>query len=217
MIGKDHTLTSGHVSRHIPPASRVGVDIALLDIAQDFLLAHLCERQVIGGLVVFKGGTALRKLYAGTTGRFSTDMDFASLEAHENRVDLADVIAEECQVTLGPFQFEPTNARGRWRIRVSSPFGNPTVTIKIDIRTSLLASTRCETRSIRAYPWPVRIFHASHHFHASGGNSCGENRPPDACFNGKGRVRPGVGQPQHLRTPDSQTQSCDTLQFSKSG
>ena len=62
MIGDDHALTPGYVARHVPPASRIGIDVAVLDIAQDFLLAHLAERGVLGDLVIFKGGTALRKV-----------------------------------------------------------------------------------------------------------------------------------------------------------
>ena len=33
------------------------------------------ENHVFDDLVVFKGGTALRKLFAGAAGRFSTDID----------------------------------------------------------------------------------------------------------------------------------------------
>jgi predicted nucleotidyltransferase component of viral defense system len=42
----------------------------------DLLLRHLSERGVLT-LVAFKGGTALRKVYAGAGGRFSTDLDFS--------------------------------------------------------------------------------------------------------------------------------------------
>ena len=73
MIGDDHTLTPGYVARHVPRGSAAGSDTAVLDIAQDFLLAHLEERGVFEHLAVFKGGTALRKLFAGARGRFSTD------------------------------------------------------------------------------------------------------------------------------------------------
>ena len=54
MIGADHALTPGYVARHVPPGSRIGIDVAVLDIAQDFLLAHLTERGVLGDLVIFK-------------------------------------------------------------------------------------------------------------------------------------------------------------------
>ena len=102
MIGDDHALTPGYVARHVPPGSRIGIDAAVLDIAQDFLLAHLAERGVLGDLVIFKGGTALRKLFAGAQGRFSTDMDLASREPEADRHALAEIIAGEAEVALGP-------------------------------------------------------------------------------------------------------------------
>ena len=77
MIGDDHALTPGYVARRLPPGSRIGIDVAVLDIAQDFLLAHLAERGALGDLVTFKGETALRKLFAGVQGRFSTELGLA--------------------------------------------------------------------------------------------------------------------------------------------
>ena len=133
MIGERHRLTPGYVARHVPPGSRLGLDIAVLDIAQDFLLSHLLEQGVLGDLVVFKGGTAIRKLFAGGQGRFSTDLDFAAVEAQRDRAALVEVIATEVDVELGPFRFEPSSVRGRWHIRVHSPFGNPEISIKLDV------------------------------------------------------------------------------------
>lgn len=60
MIGDAHRLTAGHVARHVPPQSRLGRDVAVLDIAQAFLLAQLQERGVFD-LVAFKGGIALAR------------------------------------------------------------------------------------------------------------------------------------------------------------
>ena len=34
MIGADHALTPGYVARHVPRGSRIGIDVAVLDIAQ---------------------------------------------------------------------------------------------------------------------------------------------------------------------------------------
>jgi predicted nucleotidyltransferase component of viral defense system len=65
----DVRLTQGHVLRHAPAQSPQGRDAAVIDIAQDLLLRHLSERGVLT-LVAFKGGTALRKVYAGGGGRF---------------------------------------------------------------------------------------------------------------------------------------------------
>ncbi len=132
MIGESHRLTAGYVARHVPPQSGLGRDVAILDIAQDFLLAHLHERGVFG-LVTFKGGTALRKLFAGAQGRFSTDIDFAAAEADVDRIALASVIAGECAVALGPFVFTPAEARERWHIAIASEFGNPNLTMKLEV------------------------------------------------------------------------------------
>jgi predicted nucleotidyltransferase component of viral defense system len=53
-------ITAGWLARHTPQRPG-GRQAALIDIAQDLLLARLCERGVFDHLV-FKGGTALRKL-----------------------------------------------------------------------------------------------------------------------------------------------------------
>ena len=132
MIGDEHRLTAGYVARHVPPKSRLGREVAILDIAQDFLLAHLEERGIFD-LVTFEGGTALRKLFAGSQGRFSTDIDLAAVEADADRVALAAIVAGECAVTIGPFAFSPAIERGRWQITVTSEYGNPTLTMKLDV------------------------------------------------------------------------------------
>jgi len=133
MIGDAHRLTAGYVARHVPPSSAFGTDIAVLDIAQDFLLAHLEEAGVFSELVVFKGGTALRKFFAGAEGRFSTDLDLASVEVEVDRREVARLIAEHATVTLGPFRFEAGESRDRWHVRVRSEFGNPPVTMKLEV------------------------------------------------------------------------------------
>lgn len=48
----------------------------MLDIAQDHLLCHLHATGLFEYGLVFKGGTALRKCRSGSSGRFSTDLDF---------------------------------------------------------------------------------------------------------------------------------------------
>jgi len=70
-------ITAGQVARHTPRAAGAqGRDAALVDIAQDLLLRDLHEQGLLDELA-FKGGTALRKLYAGNQGRFSLDLDFS--------------------------------------------------------------------------------------------------------------------------------------------
>lgn len=119
MIGDKTQLTQGYVARHLPRRSKVGLDIARLDIAQDFLLAHL-EAHGVFNLVTFKGGTALRKLMAGAQGRFSTDMDLAAQpDADADRRALTGLVADYCTTTLGPFRFtaHPPGIDTQWRWR----------------------------------------------------------------------------------------------------
>lgn len=133
MTNLDHSLTQGYVHRHVPQDSQVDIDIALLDIAQDFILSHLHDAGYFDGLVVFKGGTALRKLFAGMEGRFSTDLDFALFDRTEDPDQIGDVIADEIDTSLGPFEFSAEKKRGRWSISVNSEFGQPDISIKLDV------------------------------------------------------------------------------------
>lgn len=133
MIGDDHQLTPGYVARHTPPDSAVGLPIAVLDIAQDFLLAHLQRQGLFGDLLAFKGGTALRKLYAGREGRFSTDLDFSVQGFDVDPDTVAAMVAEACDTELGPFGYHPERERSRWRIHVTSQYGDPPVSIKLDV------------------------------------------------------------------------------------
>jgi hypothetical protein len=57
-------ITPGWLAHHTPQ-SPGGRQAALIDIAQDLLLTRLHQRGVFDHLE-FKGGTALRKLYAGS-------------------------------------------------------------------------------------------------------------------------------------------------------
>ncbi len=72
-------LTEGHFARHYQ-GMRGARDAAMLDIAQDHALYLLAEAGLFERGLVFKGGTALRKYRAGTSGRFSTDLDFAAAD-----------------------------------------------------------------------------------------------------------------------------------------
>ena len=63
-------ITTGWLARHTPQGPG-GRQAALIDIAQDLLLARLCEREVFDHLV-FKGGTALRKPVLSASSRSST-------------------------------------------------------------------------------------------------------------------------------------------------
>jgi hypothetical protein len=98
----DIKITLGHVARHTPPgAGAQGRDAAISDIAQDLLLRHLNVTSILAPLA-FKGGTALRKLYAGNAGRFSLDLDFAFTGIGENPDDaLTELIAATDGLRIG--------------------------------------------------------------------------------------------------------------------
>ena len=85
-------LTRAQVLRHTPSKTQ-GFEAALVDIAQDLLLRHLSDIGLLDHLV-FKGGTALRKLYAGAQGRFSLDLDFSVRDIGEDPDTIVDMLAE---------------------------------------------------------------------------------------------------------------------------
>ena len=126
MSGPDDVrLTQGHVLRHAPAQSPQGRDAAVIDIAQDLLLRHLSER---GGLtlVAFKGGTALRKVYAGAAGRFSTDLDFSVATLDDDSATVIRLFVDEIDGTrLGPFTYGIDDRRGRYAIIYQSELGRP--------------------------------------------------------------------------------------------
>ena len=115
------SLTPGHVLRHMPPgAVAQGREAALVDIAQDLLLRELHSSGLMDELV-FKGGTALRKLYAGNAGRFSLDLDFAVRDvgtAAETVLDLLE--GHVAGLQIGPFTYGITQRRGKRHLEMSS-------------------------------------------------------------------------------------------------
>jgi len=56
----------------------VDLDIAEREIVLTYVLRILSDEGLLNHLA-FKGGTAIRKLYLGETGRFSLDLDFAAI------------------------------------------------------------------------------------------------------------------------------------------
>ncbi len=56
--------------------------IAEKKVVLTFLLQLLSERGILDRLA-FKGGTCLRKMFVGSQGRFSTDLDFTGIERRQ--------------------------------------------------------------------------------------------------------------------------------------
>lgn len=126
-------LTRAHVLRHAPAGAQ-GQEAALVDIAQDLLLRHLSDQGLLD-LLVFKGGTALRKLYSGNEGRFSLDLDFSvrefGVDAEEVQLLLDDVVAD---LQLGPFTYGIAMRRGKRTLTIESPLGTAgLLTSKLDV------------------------------------------------------------------------------------
>lgn len=119
----------GHIARHTPKgAGAQGREAAIIDVAQDLLLAHMHDAGLLDGLAI-KGGTAIRKLYAGKEGRFSLDLDFAELA--EGAGELFAMEADG--LSIGPFRYDVAERRGRWSILFESPFiEDATLASKLD-------------------------------------------------------------------------------------
>ncbi len=72
--------------------------IAEKEIVLTYLLQLMAERGILGKLA-FKGGTCLRKMFLGSRGRFSTDLDFTRIEEHDHE----DVILALMEAFEHPF------------------------------------------------------------------------------------------------------------------
>lgn len=125
----------GHIARHTPRgAGAQGREAAVIDVAQDLLLAHMYERGLIEHLAI-KGGTAIRKLYAGNEGRFSLDLDFSVYGGTTDDVVEAFVL-ETDGLEIGPFRYSVHERRGKWGIIFSSPFvESSSLASKLDFST----------------------------------------------------------------------------------
>lgn len=116
-------LTIGHIARHTPTGSGApGREAAIIDIAQDLLLAYLQTNDYLDDVVI-KGGTAIRKLYAGKEGRFSLDLDFAVDDQFANIDDKAfDFVSVIDGLKIEPFTYSISERRNKWYIELISPF-----------------------------------------------------------------------------------------------
>jgi len=129
------TLTPGYLARHAPGSSAQGREAALIDVAQDLLLRELAESGVLSTLA-FKGGTAIRKVYAGASGRFSTDLDFAVRNLADDPSTVLDLIAESCDgLELGGIHFGIEERRGKLHLSYASDLvaGAGALSSKLDV------------------------------------------------------------------------------------
>ena len=76
-------LTQPQVQRYAVESGLRDIMIAEKEVVLTFLLQLLSERGILDRLA-FKGGTCLRKMFLGSHGRFSTDLDFTGIEEHDH-------------------------------------------------------------------------------------------------------------------------------------
>ena len=127
-------IQPGHIARHTPKkAGAQGREAAVIDVAQDLLLQHLSEMGSLDNVAI-KGGTAIRKLYAGKEGRFSLDLDFALAYLNDDRNSVARIFAESTDgLVIGPFTYGVSKRRGKWSVTFASRFvAEPTLATKLD-------------------------------------------------------------------------------------
>ena len=126
-------ITPGWLARHTPQGPG-GRQAALIDIAQDLLLAQLHQQGIFDHLV-FKGGTALRKLYAGNAGRFSTDLDFSVRNLDDEPEAVTALLRREIDgQDIDGFRYSVEDHRGRAQVRYETPLGGVgNLTTKLDI------------------------------------------------------------------------------------
>src|ERR1700727_1432915 len=91
-------LTQPQVQRYAVESGLRDIMIAEKEVVLTFLLQLLSERGILNRLA-FKGGTCLRKMFIGSQGRFSTDLDFTGIEEHDHE----DIILEMMQGFERPF------------------------------------------------------------------------------------------------------------------
>ena len=80
-------ISEGYLRRHMHTYN-VDREVAILDVAQEYILEFLRQKGFFDGGLVFKGGTALRKFVFGADGRFSTDLDFGLVDDDPGYIDL---------------------------------------------------------------------------------------------------------------------------------
>jgi predicted nucleotidyltransferase component of viral defense system len=84
-------LTQPQVQRYSNESGLRDIMIAEKEVILTFLLQLLSERGILDRLA-FKGGTCLRKMFLGTQGRFSTDLDFTGIEDHDHEEVVLDIM-----------------------------------------------------------------------------------------------------------------------------
>ena len=91
-------LTRPQVQHYLIEAGLRNIAIVEIEIVLTYLLQLMAEHGILDKLA-FKGGTCLRKMFVGSGGRFSTDLDFTRIEEHDHE----DVILAMMEAFGNPF------------------------------------------------------------------------------------------------------------------
>ena len=98
-------LTQPRVQRYSTESGLRDIMIAEKEVVLTFLLQLLSERGILDRLA-FKGGTCLRKMFIGSQGRFSTDLDFTGIEEHDHEdIEILDKMQELRALPFRGIQF----------------------------------------------------------------------------------------------------------------
>jgi predicted nucleotidyltransferase component of viral defense system len=109
----------------------VGQQVIEKDYALSYILAGIAAQSNLAEALVFKGGTALKKLYFGNY-RFSEDLDFSAINAPqgdelESAIRLAVTHAKRLLTEHGPFTLDMT----RYHERVPHPHGQEAFVVRV--------------------------------------------------------------------------------------
>ena len=150
------SIRPGNIARHTPrSAAAQGREAAVVDVAQDLLLRELQENGTLMSVAI-KGGTAIRKLYAGNEGRFSLDLDFAVAEVGQSREEASLAFAAAVDgLVIGPFSYGVVERRGKWSVTFSSRFvTEPTLQTKLDFSPAPWSLARPSRGKLGAHAYP---------------------------------------------------------------
>src|ERR1700720_3307333 len=89
--GQIGVLTQAQIQRYSNESGLRDIMIAEKEVVLTFLLQLLSEGGILDRLA-FKGGTCLRKIFVGSQGRFSTDLDFTGVEEHDHEEIILDMM-----------------------------------------------------------------------------------------------------------------------------
>ena len=83
-------LTRPQVQRYAAESGLRDIMIAEKEVVLTYLLELMSAHGILDRLA-FKGGTCLRKMFMGSQGRFSTDLDFTSPQDHDHEDIILDM------------------------------------------------------------------------------------------------------------------------------